>query len=197
MEVTTSFIVVRFVMSALLAAGGIACIVFGYRLFRDGTGIAKAIDKIDWKSEQTKISAAGMSVGSVLMLTSVGWGYFANNSIPKLELAAGNVKITQMPNLNQKIAWASAIGVPVETKDKQLIGTITGVVVGPDWKSSNFVVSGKNAPAVTVETGKFRFNNAGSAVVDYNKGDFETLYRASANPPRPPTSATTGIPNGG
>jgi hypothetical protein len=74
-------------MSVLLALGGIACIDFGHRLFRDGSGLANAMDKIEWTSEQTKILAAGMSVGSVLMLTSVGWRYFANNSIPKLELA--------------------------------------------------------------------------------------------------------------
>ena len=50
MDATSTFILVRFGMSAILAAGGIACIYFGYRLFRDGSGIAKAIEKIDWKS---------------------------------------------------------------------------------------------------------------------------------------------------
>jgi hypothetical protein len=87
MDLANSVIAIRFAMSVLLALGGIACIVSGYRRLRDRSGLATATDKIDWTSEQTRISAPGMSVGSVLMLTSVGWGYFSNNSIPELELA--------------------------------------------------------------------------------------------------------------
>jgi hypothetical protein len=64
-----------------------------------------------------------MSVGSVLMLTSVGWGYFANNSIPKLELAAGVTKITRAADLKQRYDWASAIGSHVLTTDDKIIGT--------------------------------------------------------------------------
>ena len=176
-----TFIVFRFLMSALLAAGGIACIVFGYRLFRDGTGIVRAIDKIDWKSKQTKVSAAGMSVGSVLMLTSVGWGYFATNSIPKLEVAAaGNIKVTQAPSLNQKVDWASAIGLPVQTTDKHAVGTITGVLVKPDSTVGNFVVSGKDAGPFTLETSKFKFNQTG-AVVDFNKEELDKQLKEIGN----------------
>ena len=47
-----------------------------------------------------------MSVGSVLMLTSGAWAYFATNSIPKLESAGGNVKITKAPDFNQKTGQA-------------------------------------------------------------------------------------------
>jgi hypothetical protein len=76
MDLANSFIAVRFAMSVLLAFGGIACIGSGYRLLRDRSGLATATDKIDWTSKQTKTSAARMSVGSVLMLTSVGRARF-------------------------------------------------------------------------------------------------------------------------
>jgi hypothetical protein len=179
MDPTNSFILVRFAMSTLLGLGGIACIVFGYRLFRDGTGLARAIDKFDWKSEHAKVSAAGMSVGSVLMLTSVGWGYFANNSIPKLELAGGFTKITSIPELKQRYDWASAIGSPVLTKDKKSVGTITGVLVGRDSGRSRFVLSKPGELPVQVDSGSLMFDKSGSASIDLSKEDFETKYEGN------------------
>ena len=176
MDPTNSFILVRFAMSTLLGLGGIACIFFGYRLFRDGSGLARAIDKFDWKSETTKVSAAGMSVGSVLMLTSVGWGYFANNSIPKLELAGGNTKITSIPDLKQRYNWASAIGSPVLTKDNKSVGTITGVLTGADSGKSRFVLSRPGEVPTQVDSQSLVFDKGGSASIDLNKKDFETKY---------------------
>jgi hypothetical protein len=86
MDLADSFIAVRIAMSVLLALAGIACIVFD-RFLRDRLGPARAADTIGWTLEQTKISAPGASVGSVLMPAAVGRGYFSNHSIPEFELA--------------------------------------------------------------------------------------------------------------
>jgi hypothetical protein len=179
MDPTNSFILVRLALSALLGLGGIACIVFGYRLFRDGTGLAKAIEKIDWKTEHTKVSAAGMSIGSVLMLTSVGWGYFANNSIPKFELAAGVTRITSTPDLNQRYNWANAIGSHVLTTDDKIIGTIIGVLVGKDTGKSRFVLSkpGDEMP-IQFDAKNLASSKPGTSYLDLSKKDFETKYEA-------------------
>jgi hypothetical protein len=175
MDATSTFILVRFGMSAILAAGGIACIYFGYRLFRDGSGIAKAIEKIDWKSKDLKVSAAGMSVGSVLMLTSGAWAYFATNSIPKLELDGGNVKITKAPDFNQKLNWASAIGQPLVTSDKHKIGTITGVLLGKDGSQSTFVVTKNGSSPITLDAKALNFGKSGSVSVGLSKNELESL----------------------
>jgi hypothetical protein len=68
------FAVGRMLFSALLAAGGIAAIWFGYRLFLQGAGLHRGVDKFDLKSDWGKISFAGMSVGGLLMLTAGGLG---------------------------------------------------------------------------------------------------------------------------
>lgn len=179
MDPTNSFILVRFAMSALLGLGGIACIIFGYRLFRDGTGLAKAVDKFDWKSDHAKVSAAGMSVGSVLMLTSVGWGYFANSSIPKLELAGGFTKISNIPELKQRYDWASAIGSPVLSNDKQPIGTITGVLVGKNSGKSRFVLSKPGELPTQIDSGSVSFDKSGSASINLSKEDFQNKYEGT------------------
>lgn len=175
MDATSTFILVRFGLSAILGAGGIACIYFGYRLFRDGSGVAKAIDKIDWKSEKLKVSAAGMSVGSVLMLTSGGWAYLATNSIPKLELAEGNVKITKAPDFNQKLNWASAIGQPLVTSDQQKVGTITGVLLGKDRSQSTFVVTTNGSRPITLDAKALNFSKTGAVSVGLSKNDLDKL----------------------
>lgn len=87
--VVGTFATYRFILSLGLVIGGIAAIWFGYRLFANGAGTARAIDKFDFKSTDVKVSAAGMSVGAVLMLTSGVWSYFAYSSFPKLEYAGG------------------------------------------------------------------------------------------------------------
>lgn len=175
MDATSTFILVRFGLSAILGAGGIACIYFGYRLFRDGSGVAKAIDKIDWKSEKLKVSAAGMSVGSVLMLTSGGWAYLATNSIPKLELAEGNVKITKAPDFNQKLNWAIAIGQPLVTSDQQKVGTITGVLLGKDRSQSTFVVTTNGSSPITLDAKALNFSKTGAVSVGLSKNDLDKL----------------------
>ena len=182
MDPTNSFIFVRFAMTTLLGLGGISCIIYGYRLFRDGTGLAKAVDKFDLKTEQTRVSAAGMSVGSVLMLTSVGWGYFCSSSIPRLELEPGITKIGSIPDFREKYNWASAIGEPVVTTDKQQVGTITGVITGQDDGQSRFVLTKKGDSPVTVDAKKFKFSPSGSVSLGMSKKDFDTLYDARVDP---------------
>ena len=83
----------RFVLSLVLAAGGIACIWYGYRLFADGAGQARSVEKISLKNREFALSASGMSVGGLLMLTSGLWSYFAYSSIPRLEIAGDAIKI--------------------------------------------------------------------------------------------------------
>ena len=91
--VAETFSTYRFVLSLALVVGGIVAIWFGYRLFATGAGTAQAIDKFDFKNNEVKISAAGMSVGAVLMLTSSVWSYFAYSSFPKLEANRDTIKI--------------------------------------------------------------------------------------------------------
>src|SRR5258705_2265854 len=178
MEIAGNFVIFRFLISALLAAGGIACIYFGYCLFRDGAGVAKAVEKFDLKSERIKISTAGMSVGAVLMLTSGAWGYFASSSITRFELAGGDLKIAKKatPVTGQALTeWTYVIGKPVVTKDNQTIGQITGFVkdAGANRGRQFLVQSSQTQGYVLSDTG-FKIGDPGKpATTSLSKAQLE------------------------
>jgi hypothetical protein len=163
------FAVLRFMISATLAGGGVACIIYGYKLFASGAGLAKGADKFDFKSRQVKISAAGMSVGGILLLTSTAWGYFAYSSVPKLRLAGTNLEITYAPsggplaavdirkNKSDAAGDLPVIGVPVLAKgrngENRKIGEITNWIVGSEGASTGLVV--KYVPGRSTEKETF------------------------------------------
>jgi hypothetical protein len=176
MEIAGSFVIFRFLISAVLAAGGIACIYFGYCLFRDGSGVAKAIDKFDLKSEQIKISTAGMSVGAVLMLTSGAWGYFATSSIPKFELAGLKIGNNVTPVDEKMLSeWAGVIGKPVVTKDKQPIGQITGFVKNARAKDGKqYLVQSSQSNGYVISDTGFNIGDPGQpATTSLSKAQLE------------------------
>jgi hypothetical protein len=179
----------------MLVLGGIAAIYFGYRLFASGAGLAKAIDKLDFKNTSVKVSAAGMSVGAVLMLTSGVWSYFAYSSFPKLQMAGDNIVIGNLsiPNSqgNSEVALSKVVGAPVFASDKQQIGNISQILLNEKAHATGVIVnvagsSGKKA--VLVDPTALNFEKSGSqlnAVFKMNKGEFDKAPVMTYNPPAP------------
>ena len=161
-SVASQFAMYRFGLSAILAFGGIVCIFCGYRLFMNGAGLAKAIEKFDFKNNNHRISAAGLSVGAVLLLTSGFWGYFSYSSFPRLEIAGDFIKITGVP-------IERVIGTPVVTANKENVGTIADVLMNSKAKTTGIVVKIDKSPTgkkVVVDPKDFDFAlSKGSAVI--------------------------------
>jgi hypothetical protein len=170
----------RFAIAALLVFGGIAAIYWGYRLFLHGAGLSRAIDQLDFKSDWGKVSFAGMTVGSALMVTSVFWGGFAYMSVPKLELAGDLTKITQVPVTNTGPAdVASAVGATIIDKDKATIGTIKDVVLTSPTQAAGYVVdlagSKPSGKPVFLGANAVTFGKGGTASVHLSTDQFLQL----------------------
>ena len=95
-QIATIFASGRFGISILLAAGGIVYIFFGYRLFSEGAGLYKSLNKLAIKHNEFSVSITGMSTGGLLMLTSAAWAFYSYSSIPHFETSSGgNIKIAE------------------------------------------------------------------------------------------------------
>jgi hypothetical protein len=178
------FAIGRFVLVALLAAGGISAIFWGYRLFLHGSGLSKGIDKLNLQADWGKVSLAGMSVGSVLMLTSVVWGGLAYMSVPELEMAEGGVtKITQAPTSTKtgSAAVASAVGATIVGKDKAPLGTITDVIMASPTQAAGYVVdlAGNKKSDVFLGANAVTWGTAGTASVNLTTDQFLQLKPVS------------------
>jgi|SRR3984893_13445751 len=177
------FAVGRMLFSALLAAGGIAAIWFGYRLFLQGSGLHKGLDKLDFRSDWGKISFAGMSVGGLLMLTAGGWGSLAYLSVPKLEQGFDVLRITdtfkslQGPSYAQ--AWPSLppAGTPVVASDKQQVGTITSVLLNKSNLPFGYVIDGQgyNKGDRVFSPAAVTYSN-GSVTLKFTKDQVDQLW---------------------
>ena len=177
----------RFVIAALLIAGGIAAIFWGYQLFLHGSGLSKGIDKLDLKSDWGKVSFAGMSVGGALMVTSVFWGGFAYLSVPKLELAGDLTKITQAPlyKTTGSAAIASAtVGATIVGKDKSTLGTIKDVIMASPTQAAGYVVdlAGNKQSGVFLGANDVTWGTAGTASVHLSRDQFYQLKPVSKAP---------------
>ncbi|MFZ5733173.1 MAG: hypothetical protein ACOY4O_10580 [Pseudomonadota bacterium] len=166
-------------LSLILAFGGIAAIFWGYRLFANGSGIAKAVDKFDFKSEAVKVSAAGMSVGGVLMLTSGFWGWLAYSSAPKYEIAGDFLKISKgQPTINYASGSAPLIGSQVLTAKKEPAGEITNILIGMGSKPAGLVIDLKKMglnKKVVLDASRLEASNYGSFETGLSKSQFEAL----------------------
>jgi len=179
----------------MLVLGGIAAIYFGYRLFSSGAGLAKAVDKIDFKNASVKISAAGMSVGAILMLTSSVWSYFAYSSFPKLQMAGDNIIIGNLsiPNSkgNSEAALSKVVGTPVFASDKHQVGNISQVLLNAKAHATGVIVdvaSSSGKKEVLVDPTTLNFEKSGSqlnAVFKMNKGEFDKAPVITYKPPAP------------
>lgn len=170
----------RFVIAALLIIGGISAIFWGYRLFLHGSGLSKGVDKLDFKSDWGKVSFAGMSVGGVLMVTSVFWGGFAYLSVPKLEMAGDFTKITHAPVSTD--TWsttvASAIGATIVDKDKATLGTITDVIMAGPNQAAGYVVDlagKKKSSDVFLDAYAVTLGKSGVATINLTTDQFMNL----------------------
>jgi hypothetical protein len=181
--VAENFALFRFILSFGLVIGGIAAIWCGYRLFADGVGTARAVDKFDFKSTEVRLSTAGMSVGAVLMLTSGFWSFFAYSSFPKLEASASTIKIgnLNLPLSGDGIQLTKVIGTPVYAKDKEKLGTISHVLVNGKAQAIGVVVQTSDGPSsrkVVLDPNALRFEKMGSsldAVVKMGKSQFDQV----------------------
>jgi hypothetical protein len=177
-----TFAMYRFILSLALAVGGALCIVYGYRLFVSGAGLTKGLDKISIKNRDFQISAAGMSVGAVLMLNSFGWAYFAYASAPKLELAGDLTKITQTPVKTKSDTALStslpAIGLPVVTTQNEPVGTIKDVLVNDYAQTTGIVIqTGQSGRTITVNPNSIGVKGAGPdgvAVINMSKDQLQS-----------------------
>jgi hypothetical protein len=183
------FAIGRMLCSGLLAVGGIAAIWFGYRLFLQGSGLHKGVDKLDFKADWGKISFAGMSVGGLLMLTAGGWGSLAYLSIPKLEQGSDVLRITdtfkslQGPGYAQ--AWPSLlpIGTPVVASDKIPVGTITSVLLDKSNLPTGYVVNalGDHQGDLVFSPRAITYSN-GSATVKMTKDQVDQIWNTVVTP---------------
>lgn len=166
-------------LSLVLALGGIAAIFWGYRLFANGSGIAKAVDKFDFKSEAVKVSAAGMSVGGVLMLTSGFWGWLAYSSAPKYEVAGDFLKVSKSAPSTNYAGWdGPLIGSQVLTAKKEPAGEITNVLIGMGTKPTGLVVDLQKmgiSKKVVLDASKLEASTHGSFATGLSKSQFEAL----------------------
>jgi hypothetical protein len=169
----------RFAIAALLIFGGITAIFWGYRLFLHGSGLSKGVDKLDLKSDWGKVSFTGMSVGGVLMVTSVFWGGFAYLSVPKLELAGDVTKITQVPTSTTtgSADVASAVGATIVGKDKATLGTIKDVIMTSPTQAAGYVVdlAGNKQSNVFLGANELSWGKSGTASVHLSTDQFLRL----------------------
>jgi sporulation protein YlmC with PRC-barrel domain len=94
-HLATDVAMYRFIITCVLATVGGVAVLFGYLLFSRGSGLFKSIDKLAIKGRDFSVSVSGMTAGAVLMGTSIGWGYWSYSSVPRLEMAGDNVKVSR------------------------------------------------------------------------------------------------------
>jgi hypothetical protein len=186
------FAVGRMLFSALLAAGGIAAIWFGYKLFLQGSGLHKGVDKLDFKADWGKISFAGMSVGGLLMLTAGVWGSLAYLSIRKLEQGSDVLRITDTFKYLQGPGYAQAFpslpppGTPVRASDKALVGTVTSVLLNKQNRPFGYVVdgTGDNKGDLVFSPYAASYSN-GNVTLKFTKDQIDRLWKTEIPGPTP------------
>ena len=164
-DVASNFAMYRFVLSAILATGGIACIYFGYRLFSSGSGLSRGLDKFSLKNRDFQVSAAGMSVGGVLMTTSAFWAYFAYASVAKLEIAGDRTLITEKKDASvvaqgNAAEGHSAVGANVYTIGAaRPVGKVIDVLVDKSARATGYVVTTDGGKTVLVRPALLEFGD--------------------------------------
>ena len=79
MDVQTTFIITKFISSIVFAAGGILALRYGYQLYLKKIG--NLADASTFKIMNLEITPR--SIGAVMMVTSVAWGWLSYSSMPK------------------------------------------------------------------------------------------------------------------
>lgn len=80
-------IILKFVLALLLIAGGVLALFFGKNLYLRGVGLQHDGTTVDFK----KIKASLKTVGSVVMGTSVAWGFLGYLASPSLKTGQGGI----------------------------------------------------------------------------------------------------------
>lgn len=70
---------IRGVLSLLFIGAGITALIIGGKLYSKGTGLMEDGAEVTAKEKKIKLK----TVGSVVMATSIAWGYLAFLSLPK------------------------------------------------------------------------------------------------------------------
>ena len=83
-------LLVRGILAAILAAGGLYALNRGFRLFVIGVGEKKD----DASVEFGRFKASSKSVGSFVMITACVWGLLGYLTVPVLETEVGRVKVS-------------------------------------------------------------------------------------------------------
>lgn len=84
----------KIAIAILLAAGGIGALFLGYRLYRSGVGLREDGATIETKEAKFHLK----TVGSVLMLTSFGWGWLCLSASPKYSIDGNKIDIALEPS---------------------------------------------------------------------------------------------------
>lgn len=96
MEIGTTALLVRGVLALLLIVGGIVALFLGNKLYRDGIGLAPDGSVIKTSTGKFDIKLSLKTVGSVVMITSVAWGFFGYLTSPELRRSPTDLEISQL-----------------------------------------------------------------------------------------------------
>lgn len=123
MDIQAIFIITKFLGSLVFAAGGLLALKYGYQLYLKKVG--QVADASSFKILNMEITPR--SIGAVMMVTSVAWGYLSYSNMPKtlaMNPANGSVEIASlskdfgllMNDLSQSTAARApaSLGIPEE-----------------------------------------------------------------------------------
>ena len=84
MEQTTLTLMIRGVIALSLIAGGVFALFIGRRLYLEGIGLAPEGTVIQTQGKRFNLKASLKTVGTVVMVTSVLWGFLGYLALPSL-----------------------------------------------------------------------------------------------------------------
>ncbi len=100
MDIIYFTIIIRFLVVVCLIGMGFYSIKQGLKLYRNGTGLKEDGTLISAEGKRVNIRLSLKTVGSVLMVTALGWGYLAYLSLPSIE------QVTDQKKVNLKVTDA-------------------------------------------------------------------------------------------
>jgi hypothetical protein len=91
-------IIIRGVLSLLFIGAGIAALIIGWKLYVRGVGVTKDGTQMAFKRKKVTLK----TVGSVVMATSVAWGYLAYLSLPRYKDRMHDIELMAPPPSKEK-----------------------------------------------------------------------------------------------
>ncbi|SHG79358.1 hypothetical protein SAMN02745157_4848 [Kaistia soli DSM 19436] len=132
MDPASLLIVARALLAALLICGGALCAYLGFLLYTNGAGLKRTMRSLELKAGAVEISSLGVSVGALMMISSLGWAYFAYASSPRMVASASGTSITSNETGKSFVAIALPRDTNNPTIDRDIVTSAIGTLYAND-----------------------------------------------------------------